>query len=108
MSGNGQVVARWWRGITNPENADAYEQLLRTKVLPGIHRIAGYRGAHLFRRPIADGVEFATMTLWDSMDAVRAFAGSEHATAVVPEEARRLLRSWDQTAVHYTMVGDRY
>jgi heme-degrading monooxygenase HmoA len=103
-----ETIGRWWRGITNPENADAYEALLRTRVLPGIHRIAGYRGAYLFRRPLPDGVEFATLTLWESMDAVRAFAGSEHANAVVPAEARALLREWDQTALHYRMVGDRY
>jgi heme-degrading monooxygenase HmoA len=99
------VVARWWRGITDPDQADAYEALLRTTVLPGIHRIPGYRGAYLFRRVLGNGVEFATLTLWDSMDAVRAFAGSEHATAVVPPEARRLLREWDQTATHYGMIG---
>ncbi len=101
----GVPIARWWRGVTDVGQADRYEALLRTKVLPGIHRIAGYRGAYLFRRDLADGVEFATLTLWDSIDAVRAFAGSEHATAVVPPEARLLLREWDPTAIHYEMVG---
>jgi heme-degrading monooxygenase HmoA len=103
--GTETVVARWWRGITDPAQADAYEALLRSKVLPGIHRIPGYRGAYLFRRPMETGVEFATLTLWDSMDAVRAFAGSEHAAAVVPPEARRLLREWDETVAHYGMIG---
>jgi len=99
------VIGRWWKGLASPETADAYETLLRTTILPGIHRIPGYQGAYLFRRDLADGVEFATLTLWESMDAVRAFAGSEHATAVVPPEARRLLRHWDETAMHYRIVG---
>jgi heme-degrading monooxygenase HmoA len=100
---DGNTIGRWWTGTTSPENADPYEQLLRTKIFPTFHRIAGHRGSYLFRRPIADGVEFATLTLWDSMDAVRAFAGSEHAKAVIPPEAERLLRTYDRTAVHYSI-----
>jgi heme-degrading monooxygenase HmoA len=99
------VVARWWRGVARPEQADQYEALLRTKVLPGIHRIPGYRGGYLFRRSLGDDVEFATLTLWESMAAVRAFAGEDPTAAVVPPEARRLLREWDHTVAHYSMIG---
>src|SRR5437762_2461402 len=44
------MIARIWHGWTSPGNADAYQQLLQTKILPGIHRVAGYKGAHLLRR----------------------------------------------------------
>jgi len=98
------VISRLWRGWTTFDNADAYEELLRTRILPGIHRVDGYKGTYLLRRDIEDGVEFATLTLWESMDAVRAFAGEDFEVAVVPPEARELLSKFDQTSKHYETV----
>lgn len=98
------MIGRFWRGWTTRENADAYETLLRTKVLPGIHRVDGYRGAYLMRRDVKEGVEFATLTFFESMDAVRAFAGEDYEVAVVPAEARRLLSRFDERSVHYEVA----
>ena len=98
------MISRLWRGWTTFDNADAYEELLRTRILSGIHRVDGYKGAYLLRRDIEDGVEFATLTLWESMDAVRAFAGEEYEVAVVPPEARELLSKFDQTSKHYETI----
>ncbi|HZQ69944.1 MAG TPA: antibiotic biosynthesis monooxygenase [Terriglobales bacterium] len=95
------MIARVWHGWTTPQNADAYESLLKTKVLPGIHRVPGYRGAHLLRRNAGAEVEFITITLFDSLEAVRAFAGEDYETAVIIPEAHRLLARFDQKAVHY-------
>ncbi len=95
------MISRLWHGWTSVENADAYEDLLRTTVLPGIHRVAGYQGAYLLRRNVEDGVEFVTITLWESMEAVHAFAGADHQVAVVPPAARELLARFDQTSQHY-------
>ncbi len=96
------MIGRLWHGYTKPQNADAYERLLRTKILPGIHRIKGYQGAYLLRRDAQGEVEFITLTLWDSMDAVREFAVGDH--AVVPPEARELLSRFDEHSVHYDAV----
>ena len=98
------MISRFWRGWTSIDNADAYEKLLRTEILPGIHRVNGYRGAYLLRRGAEDGVEFVTLTLWESMEAVRAFAGENYEVAVVPSEARKLLSKFDQTSKHYEIV----
>lgn len=98
------MISRLWWGWTTFENADAYEELLRTKILPGIHRVEGYKGAYLLRRNVEDGVEFATLTLWESMAAVRAFAGEDYEIAVVPPEAKELLSKFDQTSKHYETV----
>jgi hypothetical protein len=95
------VIGRLWHGWTTRANAGAYEQLLRSKVLPGIHRVAGYRGAYLLRRDAGAEVEFVTITFFDSMDAVRAFAGEQYDVAVVPPEARALLSRFDAKSVHY-------
>ncbi len=95
------MIARVWHGYTSPANADAYEQLLRNTILPGIHRIQGYQGAYLLRRPAGDEVEFITVTFWQTMDAVRAFAGEGRTPSVVPEQARRLLAHYEEHSVHY-------
>ena len=99
------MIGRIWHGWTTPKNADAYESLLRAEVLPGIGRIEGFVGAQLLRRAAGAEVEFVTLTLFESLDAVRAFAGEDYETAVVPPEARRLLARFDERSVHYEVVG---
>jgi heme-degrading monooxygenase HmoA len=98
------VIARIWHGWTTPRYADDYETLLRTEVLPGISRIAGARGAYVLRSAGDDEVEFVTITLWDSLDAVRSFAGDDYEVAVVPAPARRLLTRLDERSRHYETV----
>lgn len=95
------MIGRVWHGWTGPEHADAYEELLRSKALPGIHRIAGYRGAYLLRRSAGAEVEFVTITLWYSMDAVRLFAGADGHGAVIAPGAHELLSRFDDSSVHY-------
>jgi heme-degrading monooxygenase HmoA len=98
------VIARVWRGRTSRENADAYQDLLGTTILPGIDRVAGYRGAELFRRDLGDEVEFVTVTRFDSLDAVREFAGDDYERAVISEEAHRLLSSFDERVAIYEIA----
>jgi heme-degrading monooxygenase HmoA len=100
------MIARLWHGWARRENADAYEELLRGEVLPGITRIPGHRGAYLLRREAGDEVEFVTITLFESMDAVRAFAGDDVEAAVVPPAARELLSHFDERSVHYEIRID--
>jgi heme-degrading monooxygenase HmoA len=80
------MICRVWHGWTSPTNADAYERLLREEVFRGIagRAIAGYHGIELLRRPAGDGVEFVTMMWFESLDAVRTFAGNAYGQAVVP------------------------
>jgi len=98
------MIGRLWQGWTTRANADAYANLLRTRILPGIHRVAGYRGAYLLRRDAGSEVEFLTLTLFESLDAVRAFAGPDHEKAVILPEAERLLSRYDPQARHFEIV----
>jgi heme-degrading monooxygenase HmoA len=100
------MISRIWHGWTTREKADAYEQLLRTEIFSGIAKrsIPGYRGIHLLRRDVEDGVEFVTVMWFDSLDAVRAFAGDDYAVAVVPPKARQLLSRFDARSAHYQVV----
>jgi heme-degrading monooxygenase HmoA len=98
------MIARLWHGYTTPEHADSYEAMLKPELLPGISKKKGYRGSHLFRRRVGDEVEFITILFWDSLDDVKAVAGSDYETAVIPQERRKFLSRWDAKAVHFEVV----
>ena len=102
------MIARLWHGWTPRENADAYEDFLRTTMFPSIHRVPGYLGADLLRRDDDDDeVAFITITRFESLDSVRAFAGDDYERAVVEPEARRLLSRFDERSEHYEIVIER-
>jgi antibiotic biosynthesis monooxygenase (ABM) superfamily enzyme len=100
------MISRIWHGWTAPDNADAYEALLRHEIFAGIaaREIAGYRGIHLLRRDAGDEVEFVTVMWFDALDAVRAFAGEDYEVAVVPPKARALLARFDARSAHYEVL----
>lgn len=102
------MIARVWYGWTSPENADAYEELLRRQILPDItaRAIPGYGGAHLLRREEEGEVEFVTVLWFENLGAVRAFAGEEYEASVVPGEARALLSRYDRRSRHYEVVRE--
>ena len=95
------MIARHWRGWTKPENADAYEALLRDTVLPHIRQVEGHRGAYVLRSDGPDECEFIVINFFDSLDAVMRFAGPDYKTAVFEPEARRLLSRVEPQAQHY-------
>ena len=88
------MISRIWHGWTEPDNADAYEALLKTEIFPGIlaKNVPGFRRIELFRRPAGDEVEFVTVMWFDSLDDVKAFAGEDYERAVFyPEDDRFLI-----------------
>ena len=97
------MVGRIWHGWTAKQKADAYERLLRTEIFEGIHRrqIPGFLGIDLLRRDADEEVEFVTLMWFESLDAVRAFAGEDYQVAVVPASARALLSRFDAHSAHY-------
>jgi heme-degrading monooxygenase HmoA len=99
------MIARIWRGYTKPEHADAYEAMLKPELLPGISLAKGYLGSYLMRRPVGDEVEFVTIILWQSIEAVHAVAGPDYETAVIPEERRKYLARFDAKAAHYEVAA---
>ena len=100
------MIARVWHGYTTPENADAYENMLKPELLPGISKKAGYRGSYLLRRDLGKEVEFITILLWESLDHLNAAAGhDDYETAIIPEERRRYLKRFDAKASHYDIAA---
>jgi heme-degrading monooxygenase HmoA len=98
------MIARIWHGYTKPENADAYEAMLKPEVLPGISQVKGYRGSYFLRRELGTEVEFITILLWESLAEIRNFAGANYEVAVVPPERRKVLSRFDERASHYDVI----
>jgi antibiotic biosynthesis monooxygenase (ABM) superfamily enzyme len=97
------MIARIWHGWTKREGAKVYEQMLREEIFPGIARrnIPEYHGAELFIRDDGDEVEFVTLLRFDSMDAVKEFAGDDEGRPVIYPKAEPLLIRMDQRSQHY-------
>lgn len=102
------MIARIWHGWTTPENAAAYERLLRDEIFPWIEgrKIRGYRGVQLLRREEGDELEFVTIMWFDSLEDAREFAGPSFPAAVVPPAARALLARFDSVSAHYDVIKD--
>lgn len=101
------MIARVWRGWTDPEHADSYESHLRPELLPGLSKVKGFAGSYLLRRIVGDEVEFMTVILWDSLENIRAVAGPDYEAAVIPEERKKYLKRFDDKAAHFEVVEKR-
>ena len=102
------MILRIWHGWTAPENAQAYEELLKEEIFVGIgdRDIPGYRGIRLLRRIVGSEVEFVTIMTFDGLDAVPQFAGEDYEAAVVPPKARALLERFDPRSQHYELRAE--
>lgn len=97
------MISRIWHGYTTPQNADAYESLLKEEIFIGIRgrNIEGFKEIQLFRRAMDTEVEFITVMWFDSLEAVRIFAGEDYEVAVVPPKAQAILSHFDARSQHY-------
>jgi heme-degrading monooxygenase HmoA len=98
------MIARVWHGATVPGDAAAYLDHLRTATLPELRAIDGHYGAYVLRQDDEAATEFIVITLWESVEAIRAFAGDNLERAVVPPAAAKLLRRYDDRVVHYDVA----
>ena len=96
------MITRMWRGWTSDENADAYEHFLLSDLFPAMRKIPGFRDADVLRRDENGEVGFVTLTRFEALDDIRAFAGEDYETPVLEPTARALLSRYDQRAHHYT------
>ena len=98
------MISRHWRGTTKPGLAESYIRHLQDETFPRLREIDGFVSAQILKREVASVTEFQIVTLWESLQAIHAFAGEDHETAVVPEAARAMLLSFDRRVVHYEVV----
>lgn len=98
------MIARHWKGIAKSERAGAYIEHLLRETIPELKKIVGFHEASVLTRPVAEGIEFLVITSWESMDAIRQFAGNNTDQAVVPDKVRDMMIAFDEIVVHYELV----
>src|SRR5947207_15011886 len=105
MWGGTEMIAREWRAWAVPPNDALYERIFREAVLPHLREIPGCAGAHLLRRDVGGEVELVAVSYYESLEAVRAFAGDDIERAVVEPAARAALARCDERCRHYEIVA---
>lgn len=100
------MVKRIWHGWTTHTNADAYEHVLTTEVIPQIesYGMDGYLGIEVLRREHVDEVEFITIMKFESLDNIKQFVGDDYEVSHVPESAQRVLKRFDTHSQHYEVI----
>jgi heme-degrading monooxygenase HmoA len=100
------MIARHWRGWTRREDADGYEGFLKIKVLPGLKGISGYKGGYILRDDGGDETEFVVINFFDSIEAVKEFAGPDYSVPVFEPEAKAFLSRIENFATHYEVRAE--
>jgi hypothetical protein len=100
------MIARHWRGWTKTDMADGYERFLKQKVLPELRAIHGYRGGYIFRKDDASETEFVVINLFESLEAVKQFAGPDYTVPVFEPEAKTFLSRIEDFATHYEVRAE--
>jgi heme-degrading monooxygenase HmoA len=95
------MIARIWRGAVTKADGDPYAAYMQETGVAEYEKTPGNRGVWMLRRDVEDRTEFVMLTLWDSLEAVKAFAGDDYETAVFYPEDDRFLIERDLTAAHY-------
>jgi heme-degrading monooxygenase HmoA len=98
------VIVRVWRGWTSAADATVYARHAIERVFPSLEKIEGYRGGTLLQRSEEGRTEFIVLTKWDSLTAVRRFAGEDVGRAVIEPAALKVLSEYDTLVRHYELV----
>jgi heme-degrading monooxygenase HmoA len=98
------MIARHWKGIAKPGEADNYINHLKTDTFPKIGTIDGFVKAYILTSETAKGTEFLIITFWDSMEAIKSFAGETADVAVVPAAVQAMMIEYDRNVIHYEVA----
>lgn len=101
------MISRHWTAVARPGQAGAYLEHLKAETYPQLARIPGFVRASVLSRSVPGGTEFRVVTVWDSLDAIRGFAGPRIDAAVVPPVVQQMMATYDSEVVHYE-VRDQY
>ena len=101
------MISRHWKGIAKPGRAPDYIDHLRSDTFPTLNRIPGFVSGTILHRAVPDGTEFLVVTVWESLEPIRAFVGDNNHldAAMVPEAVRAMMVSYDSHVVHYEVAG---
>jgi heme-degrading monooxygenase HmoA len=100
------MISRHWKGVAKSEEADHYIHHLRNDTFPKLARIGGFIRVSVLRRSTVQGTEFLVVTTWQSIEAIRQFAGESAQIAVVPPEVQAMMVDYDREVAHYEIVEE--
>ena len=100
------MIARVWKARATPERVREYSAYLKSTVVPELTAIHGYQGVTLLERDRNGAIEVTVITWWESLEAIRAFAGEAIETAVVHDSAARMLIDFDRSVEHHQVIVD--
>ena len=98
------MISRHWKGIAKHGQADHYVKYLEKDTFPKIRKISGFLSASILKRKVEQGTEFLIITVWESLEAIQAFAGEDTEVAVVPPVVRDMMVRYDRKVIHYEVV----
>lgn len=99
------MIARIWTGRTRVEDEETYLRYVEETGIVGLRGTAGNRGAWVLRRRDGAEAEFKVLSLWESMDGIRAFAGDDFERAVYYPLDERYLLEKEPKVVHFDLFG---
>jgi heme-degrading monooxygenase HmoA len=98
------MVTRYWSARAPRDAAPEYARHFAEHVLPVLQRVEGYVSATLLQREVGRSIEIVVLTYWQSLDAIRGFAGDDLEIAVVSDDAAALFSDYDRRVRHYDVV----
>jgi heme-degrading monooxygenase HmoA len=98
------MMSRHWRGVAKPGEANNYIAHLKTDTFPKLSQIDGFVEASILTRSLGQGTEFLIVTVWESMEAIKRFAGADADVAVVPEVVQAMMIEYDKQVIHYEIA----
>lgn len=98
------TISRHWRGVPKAGQADNYIRYFMSETFPKLSKIPGFLRASILTQSTSSGAEFLIVSEWESLDAIRQFAGDDPERAVIPDVVAAMMDSYDVRAVHYDVV----
>jgi heme-degrading monooxygenase HmoA len=98
------MVARYWSARARRDTAPTYAQHFEARVLPVLQKVAGYVTATVLQRQVGHSIEIVVITYWESLEAIRGFAGDDLELAVVAADATALFSDYDRRVRHYDVL----
>jgi len=99
------MIIRMWHGRVNHNDAREYREFLQQRAIPDYQSVDGNIDVKILERQEEDATHFITMTMWESLDAIKAFAGEDLERAKYYPEDEGYLLEFEPTVVHYEVVG---
>ena len=99
------MIVRMWHGRVKTINAQAYREFTIQRAIPDYQSVVGNLSVDILERQEGEITHFMTMTFWENMESIKAFAGENPELAKYYPEDKDFLLEFERNVVHYTVVG---